>query len=297
MDIFISWSGQRSERVALALHEWLPAVVQAAKPWLSREIEKGSRWDDAISDSLERCSFGIICLTPENLNSDWLLFEAGALSKKVRDARVCTYLFDLRESDVVGPLAKFQHTRAEREDTGRLLSSLNRYLQEPIESPRLRHIFDTWWPQLDQALKDIPTSPTGKSTRRSAEDMLSEILLEVRQLRRHQTEIRQQHQPSPSSASARSTVQFGQAVDKLVARNREDPERPVIVTLPDVVALVDVRDTRCKTHGVPPLISGLGGSAYELATCCARFMTEVSAMLCSQEPSTDTSVVSPIAQV
>jgi hypothetical protein len=32
---------------------------------------------------------GIICLTPTSLNSHWLLFKAGALSKRVEKGRAC----------------------------------------------------------------------------------------------------------------------------------------------------------------------------------------------------------------
>jgi hypothetical protein len=94
-NVFISWSGDRSEKMAAALYSWLPMVLQSAKPWMSKEdIEKGSRGLDEIGKALDAMSVGIICLTPENVEKPWILFEAGALSKAMGEkTRVCPYLF------------------------------------------------------------------------------------------------------------------------------------------------------------------------------------------------------------
>jgi hypothetical protein len=34
-NVFISWSGERSKLIAEAFYEWLPMVIQSAKPWMS----------------------------------------------------------------------------------------------------------------------------------------------------------------------------------------------------------------------------------------------------------------------
>jgi hypothetical protein len=113
MKIFISWSGIRSKAVAEALHDWLPTIIQAVRPWLSpADIDKGTRWRTEVATELEHSQVGIVCLTPENLNSSWLLFEAGALSKIQESSFICTLLYDLEPSTVVGPLGQFQHTLA-----------------------------------------------------------------------------------------------------------------------------------------------------------------------------------------
>lgn len=92
-NVFISWSGERSRWVADALRDWLPAVLQSVKPWMSADIKKGTRGQTTISDKLDKVKVGIVCLTPENLQEPWILFEAGALSKAVdKNSYVCTYL-------------------------------------------------------------------------------------------------------------------------------------------------------------------------------------------------------------
>ncbi len=79
MKIFISWSGDRSRFVARALDALLPDVIQDVQTWMSEhDINAGARWGAALNSELEACHFGLLCITPENLNSDWLLFEAGS---------------------------------------------------------------------------------------------------------------------------------------------------------------------------------------------------------------------------
>jgi hypothetical protein len=84
MNVFISWSGPASLAVAKALKEWLPTVIQAAEPWVSDvDIASGARWSPEVSKQLEAAKFGIICLTPGNMDAPWVLFEAGAISRVV----------------------------------------------------------------------------------------------------------------------------------------------------------------------------------------------------------------------
>jgi hypothetical protein len=126
MKIFLSWSGDRSRAVATALRDWLPSVIQAVRPWISStDIDKGSRWASEIASQLQESSIGIICVTPENRESSWLLFESGALSKSI-GTYVCTYLLDLTPSDLPWPLAMFQTTEARKEETQKLLHTINK---------------------------------------------------------------------------------------------------------------------------------------------------------------------------
>jgi hypothetical protein len=42
-----------------------------------RHNEAGVRWEDVVSSELKETDFGILCLTPDNLQSTWLNFDAG----------------------------------------------------------------------------------------------------------------------------------------------------------------------------------------------------------------------------
>ena len=82
MKVFISWSGELSRRVAEILRGWLPNVNQKLDTFVSsQDIEMGSRWEEGIAGQLAGTHCGILCLTPQNREKPWVLFEAGALSK------------------------------------------------------------------------------------------------------------------------------------------------------------------------------------------------------------------------
>jgi hypothetical protein len=182
-NIFISWSGKRSEWVAEALKDWLPTVIQTARPWLStRDIEKGTRGLSEMNKALNGMGFGISCLTPENLDERWILFEAGALSKAFDDdkARLWTYLLaDLQYQDVVAPLSQFQHTKAEKEDTRKLIHSINNAInaeEERLKESALNTIFDAMWPNLEKQLKTMPATEGPAKAKRGPNEIMTEIL-------------------------------------------------------------------------------------------------------------------------
>jgi hypothetical protein len=185
MNAFISWSGDRSKAVALALRDWLPQVINALKVWVSSvDIEKGTRWGPEIAKRLTDSKVGIICLTPENLKSPWILFEAGALSAKLDRSLVCPYLFDLGPADVNGPLVQFQASKAEKEDTERLLVTLNRALgTTSLPDRQLATAFGVWWPKLDEQLRTIGSYRDHiHKPLRTDRELIEEILLGVRRL-------------------------------------------------------------------------------------------------------------------
>jgi hypothetical protein len=45
MKIFISWSGERSQKIAELFKDWIQCVIQAAKPWISsHDVDRGALW-------------------------------------------------------------------------------------------------------------------------------------------------------------------------------------------------------------------------------------------------------------
>jgi len=184
--IFLSWSGHKSRKVAEFLHTWLPSVLQFAEPYFTPEdIEKGKKWNSDISGALDETNFGIICLTRENLEKPWILFEAGALSKNVDRANVCTLLIDVDPTDVTGPLAQFQHTSIDKIEVKKMMKSINSSdSSRTLTDSTFNSVFEMWWPKLLDACEKISSerSAAPSSDLRSDREIIEEILLRVRSI-------------------------------------------------------------------------------------------------------------------
>lgn len=186
MKVFLSWSGARSREVANLLSDWLCCVIQASRPWVStRDLDRGSLWFGEINDQLKDTTVGIICLTQENKNRPWILFEAGALAKGLSTARVCTLLIDLEPKDIEDPLAQFNHTFPNRESVLGLVRTLNGTLGAAgLDVRILEQVFNTYWPQFETRFKEVlgSTESAGPTKPRPKEDVLGEILENTRML-------------------------------------------------------------------------------------------------------------------
>jgi hypothetical protein len=175
LNVFLGWSGAPSLSVAMALHDWLPLVINAVRPWLSGEnIRKGSTWFPEVIEALKEMDVGIFCLTRQNLGAEWIHFEAGAIAANPRSTRLCTYLLDVDNGEVGQPLGFFQHTCITRTDTWRLVQTLNTARDSWLVRERgLARAFRLLWPELEQVLRRVlgdeqkggeavPTTPGGQ---------------------------------------------------------------------------------------------------------------------------------------
>ena len=179
MKIFISWSGSLSEKIALALKEWFPLIINSLNPFVSSvSIDKGKKWEEAISKELENSEYGIICLTKDNLDSKWILYEAGALSKNLKKSKVSCILFDgLNHTDIDEPLSIFQNTEYNKNDFLKLIMSINKSIGDNgVGETNLSKIFEKWWPDLESKIKNISDEYFPKPITEKKQEILHEIL-------------------------------------------------------------------------------------------------------------------------
>lgn len=186
MRLFISWSGQTSQQIANEMRKWLPLILPAVQPFITTtDIEKGAQWQGAIRQELEQSDYGIVVLTADNLASQWLAFEAGALSKHL-GGRVATILFNIGHADVKPPLSIFQGTVFGENEFRKLISDINKNV-DPKDRRGEEHIdalFPMLWTRIADPISLIlqnAQSPTDGPPQLDLKAVVQEMLTLLRQ--------------------------------------------------------------------------------------------------------------------
>jgi hypothetical protein len=91
-------------------------------------------------------------------------------------------------ADIKGPLVQFHATKAEKQDTKKLVNTINRALgAESLPDEKVDKAFEKWWPDLEKSLSSISilesTPRTGRSDREILEEILELIRAEARESR------------------------------------------------------------------------------------------------------------------
>jgi hypothetical protein len=192
--------------MAQALREWIPSVLDEVKPWFSgKDIPAGERWLSEVGTRLEDTNFGILCLTRDNVQSPWLLFEAGALSKSVQEGAVCPYLLDLDLREIQGPLSQFQAKKTDKVSTLEIVQEINKRLTSPLDSAPLSKRYDALWPDLQRSLDEISEDlEPDRAPTRPEPEILEELVGRVRAMDSRfaniETQLRMLQRPMPPSA-------------------------------------------------------------------------------------------------
>ena len=188
MKVFISWSGGRSRALAEVVRDWLRLVLTPVRPFYSPEdVESGARLAVEIAKELEDAQFGILCLTKDNLDAPWIMFEAGSISKQVGRSSVCPILFEGDLMDLKGPLLQFNAMIFGREGMLKLLRSINTKLGDrALAADVLERTFVMWWPQLNEQIRSVISADKSseKAPVRPEREILEEMLLLLRTLTR-----------------------------------------------------------------------------------------------------------------
>jgi hypothetical protein len=169
MEVFISWSGERSGQVATALERWLPRIVPKCEPFLSSSIQAGTPWIGKVVSKLESSHFGILCLTPDNQENPWIAFEAGVLARadeKKKEQIVCPLLVDFPVGVVPkAPLGLFQCAVLSRAGIKKLIVAISGLQDNHEATIASLTSFDDLWPHFAADLAaDLAAAPLVRSS-------------------------------------------------------------------------------------------------------------------------------------
>jgi hypothetical protein len=178
VNVFISWSGQRSRELARILHNMLPGVIPGVKPYHSEIDMRAGVWPKELLEQLDRSKYGIFCVTPENCDNPWLHFEAGALARK--NNGLSLHLLGLDAGDLRGPLAIYNARTVDEPGTRKLFADVNKALgRKAVSGERLKENFDVWWSAKDIASQFKQLQDTvvpGGTTRADQDKVIGQII-------------------------------------------------------------------------------------------------------------------------
>jgi hypothetical protein len=153
MHVFICWSGRRSERLARAMNDqWLPQLLgDRVSSFVSfADIERGERWFDRLLVELREADAAIVCLTPENLDSRWMHFEAGMVYGR---AAVFPVFLGEATGQIADPLEAVQATASTRAAMAQLAGRLLELAGLAGSGAQQR--IDAAWPALGQVIDEL----------------------------------------------------------------------------------------------------------------------------------------------
>ena len=169
MKIFVSQSGDLSRLFAKQLKQWIVEVIPTIENlWISSEdITAGERWIQHIDEALKDAHFGILCITKDNIQSPWIHFEAGALSRE-KHMKVCPVLLDCDLTDLPSNLTQFQSIKADKDGIWFLVKAINDSLgNNSLKSDRLTSQFERSWVYFGDFLRELSIELSKANMRQS----------------------------------------------------------------------------------------------------------------------------------
>jgi hypothetical protein len=143
--LFLSWSGDSSKGIAEIFRDWLRSYSNELNIFYSPDGEAGMLWNDELSKTLEECEIGIFVYTRQNLDSLWMAFEAGTLSKRIKTGRVIPLIFGEPELKLKAPLSQFQAKRFSEKGVFETLESINNCLIDRKSKDEINNFMNLTW--------------------------------------------------------------------------------------------------------------------------------------------------------
>jgi len=154
--LFLSWSGNRSKELASIFKKYITDLFPDSDIYYSGdEIRGGEKWRTNIESGLNNRNFSIIFLTESNLQSKWIYFEAGALSKSLPTTKIQPFLYGLKVGSISEPLSSYQARELDRNSILQTLYDINSLNIHPVSQDILDRNFNRLWSEMEEDLKRV----------------------------------------------------------------------------------------------------------------------------------------------
>lgn len=154
--LFLSWSGKKSSRLASIFKTYVTDIFPDSDIYYSSDdIRGGEKWRSSIESGLNDRNFSIIFLTESNLQSKWIYFEAGALSKSMTVAKIQPFLYDLKVGSISEPLSSYQARELDKDNILKTIYDINNLNRNPIDRSILDRNFKRLWPEMEKDLAEV----------------------------------------------------------------------------------------------------------------------------------------------
>lgn len=159
MKVFISYSGTKSAKMAEVASRFLEQLLPDVTFFRSAsDIALGSHWLQQVEQVYSGADVALVCITRDNIEKPWLLYEIGALS--ANNVRIIPFLLDIRPSDLSGPIALYQAVSADKIGVWKLIQFLHSLLDNATGSTEKNHVFENIWPAFLASLEAIRETPS-----------------------------------------------------------------------------------------------------------------------------------------
>lgn len=172
-DIFLSFSGKKSEEFAVELEKLITKIGIGTTFLANNNIHSGDDWLKKIYDNLKECRIGIVIFTEDNRdNNKWLYLEYGVLSYKVitqptDKLKVIPLFLDFKQDDwTKNPLQTHQSISFVEDlekSISKLLSDINHITNKKFLTFSEEILKNTYTPYI-KSLKNILDKPNNTTT-------------------------------------------------------------------------------------------------------------------------------------
>jgi hypothetical protein len=156
-------------------------------------------------------NFGLLFLTKENTNSPWIHFEAGALTKVIKESLICPILFEIEELETTSPLSQFQGIQYKKDTILNLIHQINdNALEQNQDLETINERFEHCWPRLSLSVEDALNL---KAVEKDNEKQYSEpFTVKILKPRRYDWEIQVRKLKSKPDGLEMSLRTFGDGI-------------------------------------------------------------------------------------